>query len=184
MSVLVDDALWPWRGALWAHLVSDESVAELHAFAERLGLRRMAFQGDHYDVSADVRERALTLGAQAVRGRELVRRLRSAGLRLDPHDRPGKWVEVWRCSPTGFKPDLMVEVPAPLDGAVSAVDADWGSAEVVVYERPAGSAREVVVVVEDASGVFLSDVVLDKVEVWRHDDCRVELLVRIPAVIR
>ena len=163
MAVLVDAAVWPWRGDLWAHLVSDESVTELHAFAERLGLRRMAFQGDHYDVPADVRERALTLGAQAVRGRELVRRLRSAGLRLDPRERPGRWVEVWRCSPTGLKPDLMMEAPAPLVCAVSAVDADWSSAEVVAYERPVGSAREVVVVVEDASEVFLSDAALDKV---------------------
>ena len=68
--------------------------------------------------------------------------------------------------------------------AVSAVDADWSSAEVVAYERPVGSAREVVVVVEDASEVFMSDAALDKVEVWRYDDCRVELLVRIPAVMR
>ena len=48
MAVLVDEAVWPWRGARWAHLVSDDSVDELHAFARRLGLRRMAFQGDHY----------------------------------------------------------------------------------------------------------------------------------------
>lgn len=43
MAVLVDSAIWPWRGRLWAHLVSDESHEELHAFAERLGIPRRAW---------------------------------------------------------------------------------------------------------------------------------------------
>ena len=94
MAVLVDEAVWPWRGARWAHLVSDESVAELHAFADRLGLRRMSFQGDHYDVPESVRDRALALGAEPVRGRDLVRRLRGAGLRLAAPERPGAWEAV------------------------------------------------------------------------------------------
>lgn len=81
MAVLVDRAIWRWRGRLWAHLVSDKSYEELHAFAERLGLRRASFQGDHYDIPADVRDRALALGAQPVPARELVQRLRTAGLR-------------------------------------------------------------------------------------------------------
>ena len=79
--ILVDDATWPWRGRVWAHLVSDESLEELHAFAVGLGLRREWFQGDHYDVPAAVREQALAMGAEAVDSRELVRRLRAAGLR-------------------------------------------------------------------------------------------------------
>lgn len=73
--------MWPWRGRHWAHLVSDTSYAELHAFAARLGIPIEAFQGDHYDVPADQRERALDLGAEAVGSKELVRRLRAAGLR-------------------------------------------------------------------------------------------------------
>ena len=81
MAVLVDAAVWPWRDRSWAHLVSDSSTEELHRFAERLGLRRSWFQGDHYDVPADVRERALEFGAEAVSAEELVRRLRAAGLR-------------------------------------------------------------------------------------------------------
>ena len=81
MAIIVDPAVWPWRGRRWAHLVSDESYEELHAFAERLGVPRRAFQGDHYDVPADLRERALALGATAVDSRDLVRRLRQAGLR-------------------------------------------------------------------------------------------------------
>ena len=50
MAILVDPAIWPWRGREWAHLVSDSSYAELHAFAALLGIPREAFQGDHYDV--------------------------------------------------------------------------------------------------------------------------------------
>ena len=81
MAILVDDAIWRWRERRWAHLVSDASHAELHAFASDLGLRRSWFQGDHYDVPADVREHAVRLGAEVVSSRELVLRLRAAGLR-------------------------------------------------------------------------------------------------------
>ena len=81
MTILVDEARWPWRGRLWAHLVSDESLEELHAFAAGLGLRRLAFQGDHYDVDSLTRASAIELGAAAVTARQLVRRLRDAGLR-------------------------------------------------------------------------------------------------------
>ena len=84
MAVLVDPAIWPWRGRFWAHLVSDASYDELHAFAARLGIPREAFQGDHYDVPAERRERAIELGAEAVTGRELITRLRASGLRR-PH---------------------------------------------------------------------------------------------------
>jgi hypothetical protein len=89
MAVLVDHAVWPWRGRRWAHLVSDLSYDELHEFAARLGLPRRAFQGDHYDIPADLRLEALALGAEAVDGRQLVVRLRAAGLRR----RPGRRVQ-------------------------------------------------------------------------------------------
>ena len=44
-------------------------------------LFRSAFQGDHYDIPARLRPLALSLGAEAVPARELVRRLKAAGLR-------------------------------------------------------------------------------------------------------
>lgn len=81
MAILVDGAIWRWRGERFAHLVSDASFDELHRFARQLGLERRWFQGDHYDVSVAVRERALAAGAHPVGSRELVRRLRAAGLR-------------------------------------------------------------------------------------------------------
>ena len=79
--ILVDPAIWPARGRRWAHLISDQSHDELHAFAERLGLPRRAFHRDHYDLPDELRDSALALGAQPVPARELVRRLQQAGLR-------------------------------------------------------------------------------------------------------
>jgi hypothetical protein len=79
--IFVDRAVWPHRGDRWAHMVSDESYDELHAFSERIGIPRRAFQGDHYDVPTDYRERAIELGAVPITSRELVRRLVASGLR-------------------------------------------------------------------------------------------------------
>jgi hypothetical protein len=85
--ILVDEAIWPWRGQRWAHLVSDVSYDELHEFAARLEIPRRAFQGDHYDLPAEYREKALALGAAPVPARELVRRLNASGLRRRRSDR-------------------------------------------------------------------------------------------------
>ena len=82
MAVLIDTPVWPWRGRLWSHLVSDVSYDELHAFVAReLGMPRRAFQGDHYDVPADLYDIAVAAGAEPVGARELLSRLRAAGLR-------------------------------------------------------------------------------------------------------
>lgn len=79
MAVYVDDAVTLWRDRRWAHLMAD-TVTELHAMAARLGIPMRAFQnrtsGAHYDVTAEVRLRAIALGAIAIsrhRDRELVR---------------------------------------------------------------------------------------------------------------
>lgn len=79
--IIVDRPVWRWRGRRWAHLTSDRDFDELHDFAARLGLRREWFQRDHYDVPAERWDEAVALGATVVDGRELVRRLRDAGLR-------------------------------------------------------------------------------------------------------
>jgi len=87
VTVLVDDAIWPFDGRRWAHLVSDVSYEELHEFAERLGIPRRGFQGDHYDIPESYRAEALRLGAVPVGSRELLHRLRGAGLRRVRHGR-------------------------------------------------------------------------------------------------
>lgn len=66
MAIYVDNARVKWRGRLWCHLVAD-SIEELHEFAQRLGLRRNWFQHaasyPHYDVTLEVRQVALRMGA-------------------------------------------------------------------------------------------------------------------------
>lgn len=84
MTILVDEARWPWRGTKWCHLVSDDNLAELHEFAGALGARRVGFQGDHYDIDIDTRKIAIANGATPCESRELIRRMRDAGLRLRP----------------------------------------------------------------------------------------------------
>lgn len=48
-----------------SHMIAD-TTDELHAMADKLGLKRSWFQGDHYDVSLSVRERAIEHGAQPI----------------------------------------------------------------------------------------------------------------------
>jgi muramoyltetrapeptide carboxypeptidase len=62
-------------------VASDESYDELHAFARVLGIPERGFDGDHYDVPAESYDKVVELGAVPVSSRELVRRLREAGLR-------------------------------------------------------------------------------------------------------
>jgi len=87
MAVLVDPPLWPRHGKLWSHLISDSSLAELHAFAAAAGIPIRAFDRDHYDVPDDLIDRLIRQGAEPVGTRELVRRLRASGLRIRPRDR-------------------------------------------------------------------------------------------------
>jgi hypothetical protein len=89
VAVLIDTPVWPWRGRRWSHLVSDVSYDELHAFvAAELGIPRRAFQGDHYDIPEDLYDIAVAAGAQPVGARELLSRLRAAGLRKPKRHEP------------------------------------------------------------------------------------------------
>ena len=87
MTVLVDVPLWPAHGRLWAHLVSDTSLDELHAFARANEVPARAFDRDHYDVPEELIPRLIAGGAQHVGGKELVRRLIASGLRVRGRDR-------------------------------------------------------------------------------------------------
>lgn len=92
MTVLIDEPRWWWRGRRWCHLVSDESLDELHDFAAAAGIPERAFQGDHYDIPEEHRDALVEAGATEVASRELVRRLRDAGLRLSPTQRRARAV--------------------------------------------------------------------------------------------
>lgn len=90
MTVLIDDPRWPAHGRLWAHLVSDSDLEELHAFAHANGLPPRSFDLDHYDVPAEAHARLIAAGATHVDGHELVRRLLASGLRVTARERRGR----------------------------------------------------------------------------------------------
>lgn len=80
--ILIDEPIWPAHGTLWAHVVSDTSLDELHAFAEAAGIPKRGFDHDHYDVPARSWDAMVALGAQPVGLREFVERLNASGLRV------------------------------------------------------------------------------------------------------
>lgn len=82
MAVLIDPPRWPAHGRVWSHLVSDDSLAELHAFAEAHGIPRRGFEGDHYDVPESMYAALVAAGARPVSGRELLTSLQRTGMRL------------------------------------------------------------------------------------------------------
>lgn len=88
--VLIDDPSWPAHGTLWAHLVSDDNLAELHAFAAANGIPERGFDYDHYDVPAERHAELVAAGATHVSGHELVRRLIGSGLRVTMRERRGR----------------------------------------------------------------------------------------------
>jgi hypothetical protein len=82
--ILIDPPLVPKWGRLWSHLISDHSFEELHEFARRVGLPERGFHRDHYDVPSEHHAEMLLAGALEVSTREIVVRLRTAGLRRRP----------------------------------------------------------------------------------------------------
>lgn len=87
VAVLIDEPLWWFRGRRWSHMVSDTSIEELQDFADGVGIPRRGFQGDHYDVPEEYYDDMVAAGAVPTPSRELLRRLKAAGLRLSPEQR-------------------------------------------------------------------------------------------------
>lgn len=87
VAVLVDAPIWPAHGRLWAHLVSDTSLHELHDFAARMHLPPRGFDLDHYDVPEERIDELVDAGALRVDAHELTRRLIASGLRVRARDR-------------------------------------------------------------------------------------------------
>lgn len=69
MAVYVDPPQWPLGNMVMCHLYAD-TTEELHAMAERIGVRRRWFQDregfPHYDICKTKRARAVQLGAVEV----------------------------------------------------------------------------------------------------------------------
>lgn len=84
MSVYVDPLMncerhAKWRWSQGCHLFAD-TVEELHAFAQRIGLKRAWFQTPerfpHYDLNANRRKAAVLAGAVELHGPALLAKLR------------------------------------------------------------------------------------------------------------
>ena len=93
MPVYVDEPIWRSRGRRWCHLTAD-TTAELHTFADALGLRRAWFQSrpgqpwkDHYDLPDYARARAVERGALLISRREAGARLIAARRAADQASR-------------------------------------------------------------------------------------------------
>ncbi|HZJ07305.1 MAG TPA: DUF4031 domain-containing protein, partial [Nocardioidaceae bacterium] len=86
MTLLIDPPNSPGHGRMWSHLASDESFEELHRFASGLGIPTRGFDRDHYDIPAERYDAVLSAGATQVSSRQLIARLRGAGLRRRKSD--------------------------------------------------------------------------------------------------
>jgi hypothetical protein len=69
VTVYVDDMRAAFRGHVMCHMIAD-TEAELHAMAERIGIARRWYQGDHYDVTLERRGHAIALGAVEITWRQ------------------------------------------------------------------------------------------------------------------
>ena len=70
MTVYVDNMRAKYGRMLMCHMIAD-STDELHAMAQRIGIARRWYQGDHYDICLSKREIAVKNGAVEVTLREL-----------------------------------------------------------------------------------------------------------------
>ncbi len=75
MTIYIDD-IQNYPSGRWCHMATDGDIEELHAFAARLGLKRMWFQQHrlvpHYDLRPSKAALAKELGAQQVSSKTLL----------------------------------------------------------------------------------------------------------------
>jgi hypothetical protein len=72
MSVYVGPSLYPFGRMIMCHMVAD-SLEELHAMADQIGIQRQWFQDTrhpHYDISKGKRQLAVLAGAQEIDERQ------------------------------------------------------------------------------------------------------------------
>jgi hypothetical protein len=79
MSVYVDGASNPYGRMKMCHMVAD-TLEELHAMADAIGIQRRWFQNDpdhpHYDIAQSKRALAVQHGAVEITSRQLVELIR------------------------------------------------------------------------------------------------------------
>lgn len=76
MTVYVDSSRWRLGRMIMCHMLAD-TEEELHAMADKIGIERRHYQGDHYDISKGKRALATKAGAITVTSRFLVQLRRS-----------------------------------------------------------------------------------------------------------
>lgn len=85
MTVYVDSFKMKYRGMVMSHMVAD-TIAELHAMADKIGIQRKWFQVNasfpHYDIAQTKRYRAILEGAQEISKWKLVEFMKKK--RADP----------------------------------------------------------------------------------------------------
>ena len=72
MTVYVDDMRARYGRMIMCHMIAS-SEDELHSMADKLGVARKWYQGDHYDICLSKRSKAVSLGAVEVNRRQLGR---------------------------------------------------------------------------------------------------------------
>lgn len=87
MPVYVDKAKIPYRRMLMSHMLAD-TLPELHAMADRIGLARLHFQVSnggvpHYDVCQTYRDKAISAGAIVIGRNQVVTIMRAWSPRKD-----------------------------------------------------------------------------------------------------
>ncbi len=74
--VYVDTMRARFRRMVMCHMVAD-TEAELHEMADKIGVNRKWYQGNHYDICLSKRAAALRQGAKEIGRRELVELIRA-----------------------------------------------------------------------------------------------------------
>lgn len=89
MTVYVDNFRSSFGRMMMVHMLAD-TAEELHAMADKIGVQRRWFQGDHYDVCLSKRALAVAAGAREVTPREIVKVRRRWWERYDPDSKAAR----------------------------------------------------------------------------------------------
>jgi 8-oxo-dGTP pyrophosphatase MutT (NUDIX family) len=155
MTIWVDVPIWPAHGRHWCHVISDESLVELHDFARRAGIPQRSFEGDHYDLPEDRWQEVVDAGARPTSGQQVARLLRDSGLRFPKRrgERPlGRFPDglAWLGLPHTLDVVASPHEPAPTTSAAVVIVSTAAREEIVMVRSvgrdgwaPPGGKRDV-----------------------------------------